>query len=50
MDISDRWVAAGCSPADPLLAEERALLVRSFASLLVAGYRPATVRTVTAAP
>ena len=48
MDVSDRWVAAGCDPADPLLAEERALLVRSFAALLVAVYRPAS-RTVTAA-
>ena len=50
MDVSDRWVAAGCNPADPLLAEERALLVRSFASLLVAVHRPPAVRTVTAAP
>jgi hypothetical protein len=50
MDVSDRWVAAGCDPADPLLAEERALLVRSFAALLVAVHRPPGVRTVTAAP
>ena len=50
MDVSDRWVAAGCDPADPLLAEERALLVRSFAALLVAVHRPPMVRTVTATP
>jgi hypothetical protein len=36
MDVSDRWIAAGCDPADPLLREERALLVRSFAVLLAA--------------
>ena len=41
MDVSDRWVAAGCDPEDPLLAEERALLVRSFAALLAAVHRPA---------
>jgi hypothetical protein len=40
MDVSDRWVAAGCDPADPLLAEERALLVRSFAALLAAVHAP----------
>ena len=39
MDVSDRWVAAGCDPEDPLLAEERALLVRSYASLLAAVHR-----------
>jgi hypothetical protein len=39
MDVSDRWVAAGCDVADPLLAEERALLVRSYASLLAAVHR-----------
>jgi hypothetical protein len=31
MDVSDRWVADGCDPAAPALAEERALLVRSYA-------------------
>ncbi len=36
MDVSDRWVRAGCDPADPLLAQERALLVRSYAALLAA--------------
>ncbi len=33
MDASDRWVAAGCSPDDPLLARERRLLVASFSAL-----------------
>jgi hypothetical protein len=36
MDVSDRWVEAGRDPQDPLLREERALLVRSFAALLAA--------------
>ncbi len=36
MDVSDAWVAAGCDPADPQLARERALLVRSYAALLAA--------------
>jgi hypothetical protein len=39
MDVSDRWVNAGCDPEDPMLAEERALLVRSYASLLAAVHR-----------
>jgi hypothetical protein len=39
MDVSDRWVEAGCDPDDPRLAEERALLVRSYASLLAAVHR-----------
>jgi hypothetical protein len=39
MDVSDRWVDAGCDPLDPLLAEERALLVRSYAALLAAVHR-----------
>jgi hypothetical protein len=39
MDVSDRWVAAGCDPEDPMLAHERALLVRSYAALLAAVYR-----------
>jgi hypothetical protein len=34
MDLSDRWVAAGCDPADPLLAAERRALVASYAALL----------------
>jgi hypothetical protein len=39
MDFSDRWVEAGCDPEDPRLAHERALLVRSYASLLAAVHR-----------
>ena len=39
MDVSDRWVAEGCSLASPLLREERALLVRSYAALLAAVHR-----------
>jgi hypothetical protein len=39
MDVSDRWVAAGSDPENPLLAEERALLVRSYAALLAAVHR-----------
>jgi hypothetical protein len=39
MEVSDRWVQAGCDPQNPLLREERALLVRSFASLLAAVHR-----------
>jgi hypothetical protein len=39
MDVSDRWVDAGCDPDDPMLVEERALLVRSYASLLAAVHR-----------
>jgi hypothetical protein len=36
MEVSDRWVNAGCDPEDPQLAQERALLVRSYAALLAA--------------
>ena len=36
MDVSDRWVAEGCDPDAPALAQERALLVRSYAALLAA--------------
>jgi len=36
MDVSDSWVERGCDPEDPLLARERALLVRSYAALLAA--------------
>ncbi len=39
MDVSDRWVEAGCDPRDPRLAHERALLVRSYAALLAAVHR-----------
>jgi hypothetical protein len=40
MDVSDCWVADGCDPGDPRLAEERALLVRSYAALLAGVHRP----------
>jgi hypothetical protein len=36
MRLSDRWVAEGRDPASPLIGEERAALVRSYASLLAA--------------
>jgi hypothetical protein len=39
MDFSDRWVGAGCNRSDPMFAEERALLVRSYAALLAAVHR-----------
>jgi hypothetical protein len=39
MHVSDRWVEAGCDPESPLLGEERALLVRSYAALLAAVHR-----------
>jgi hypothetical protein len=39
MDVSDRWVEAGSDPANPMLAQERALLVRSYAALLAAVHR-----------
>ena len=39
MEVSDRWVSAGSDPENPLLAEERALLVRSYAALLAAVHR-----------
>jgi hypothetical protein len=39
MAVSDRWIEAGCDPAHPLLDQERALLVRSFAALLAAVHR-----------
>jgi hypothetical protein len=39
MDVSDRWVEAGRDPQDPLLREERTLLVRSYAALLAAVHR-----------
>jgi hypothetical protein len=39
MVLSDRWVAAGCDPQDPLLRDERVLLVRSYAALLAAVHR-----------
>lgn len=39
MVVSDRWVTAGCDPDSALIAEERALLVRSYAALLAAVHR-----------
>jgi hypothetical protein len=39
MEVSDRWVEAGCDERDPRLAQERALLVRSYALLLAAVHR-----------
>ena len=36
MDFSDRWVAAGRDPGSPLIAGERAELVRCYAALLAA--------------
>ena len=34
MDLSDAWVRGGCSLTDPLLSEERRVLVASYAALL----------------
>ena len=39
MRISDRWVAEGCDPESPAVAQERAELVRSYAALLAAVHR-----------
>ena len=39
MDISDRWVAEGREPGSPLIATERAELVRCYAALLAAVHR-----------
>ncbi|HEY3002082.1 MAG TPA: hypothetical protein VGJ44_07000 [Kribbellaceae bacterium] len=36
MDLSDRWVAAGCSRDDPLLSAERRALVASYSALRAA--------------
>ena len=36
MDLSDQWVAEGCLPDSPLLAQEHAALARSYAALLAA--------------
>jgi hypothetical protein len=40
MHLSDAWVAAGCDPADPRLAQERLALVASYTALLDAVSRP----------
>ncbi len=39
MRYSDRWVREGCDRASPLIEEERAALVRSYAGLLAAVHR-----------
>jgi hypothetical protein len=39
MDLSDEWVKQGCDLASPLVAQERAALVRSYAALLAAVHR-----------
>lgn len=36
MDLSDRWVAEGCLPDSPLLAQEHAALVQCYTALLAA--------------
>jgi hypothetical protein len=36
MRLSDRWVKEGCDLASPLIDDERAALVRSYAALLAA--------------
>jgi hypothetical protein len=40
MDHSDRWVSEGCKLSSPLIDQERAALVRSYAGLLAAVHRP----------
>jgi hypothetical protein len=40
MEHSDRWVREGCDPTSPLIAEERAALIRSYAALLAAVHHP----------
>ena len=39
MRHSDQWVREGCDLASPLVEEERAALVRSYAGLLAAVHR-----------
>ena len=39
MRFSDRWVREGCDLASPLIGEERAALVRSYAGLLAGVHR-----------
>ncbi len=41
MDHSDHWVQQGCDLSSPLIREERAALVRSYAGLLAGVHRPA---------
>jgi hypothetical protein len=40
MRHSDLWVREGCKLDDPLIGEERAALIRSYAGLLAAVHRP----------
>ncbi len=40
MRHSDQWVQEGCNLHSPLVSEERAALVRSYAALLAAIHRP----------
>jgi hypothetical protein len=40
MRLSDRWVREGCDLASPLIEDERAALVRSYAALLAAVHLP----------
>ena len=44
MDLSDRWVAAGCNRDDPLLPEQRRALVASYAALRDAASRAGSPR------
>ena len=39
MDYSDRWVKEGCNLDSPLIAEERAALIRSYSGLLAGVHR-----------
>jgi hypothetical protein len=41
MDYSDKWVEEGRNPDSPLIEQERAALVRSYAGLLAAIHHPA---------
>jgi hypothetical protein len=41
MRYSDEWVEDGCELSSPLIAQERAALVRSYAALLAGVHRPA---------
>jgi hypothetical protein len=40
MRFSDQWVQEGCELSSPLVEQERAALVRSYAALLAAVHRP----------
>jgi hypothetical protein len=45
MDLSDRWVSEGCILESPLIDDERAALVRSYAGMLAAVHRAPGVTT-----